>query len=131
MYWKHIIKEVKNKNNPQFPCYFTHIRNSQQQADKHSHTTQQKPLNIRYQLFNNKPHPYLTHQEARCIIHLISGKTIKETGHALALSHRTVEFYLNIVKKKCGCKNKKQLLEFITQSDFYKHICGDKNKSRK
>ena len=62
------------------------------------------------------PGAYLTHQETRCIRELLAGKTIKQAAVAMQLSHRSVEFYFNNIKKKFGVKKKKLLLALIKDS---------------
>lgn len=50
---------------------------------------------------------YLTPREADCVKLVSQGKKYKETAKALSLSLRTVEFYIQNVKKKFNCRNKK------------------------
>lgn len=61
---------------------------------------------------------YLTQREAECVIRLVKGLTIKDTGKSLKLSARTIEFYLKNVKKKLNVKTKSQLIQRIYASDF-------------
>ena len=58
---------------------------------------------------------YLTHQEYRCLKHIIQKKTLSETAHCLNLSPRTVEFYFNNIKKRFNVKKKKQVIALFTQ----------------
>lgn len=51
----------------------------------------------------------LTSRERECLDLLLQGKTAKETASRLALSSRTVEFYLNNIKRKLKCSNKGEL----------------------
>lgn len=51
----------------------------------------------------------LTKREQDCLSHLLQGKTAKETAQILGLSHRTVEEYLNNIKRKCGLRYKRDL----------------------
>ena len=61
------------------------------------------------------PGAYLTPQETRCVKGLLAGGTIKEVAMDLGLSYRTVEFYVNNIKKKFGVKKKKLLLSLLRQ----------------
>lgn len=61
---------------------------------------------------------HFTNRETECIAHLLKGKTIKATAHALGLSPRTVEFYLNNMKQKLGCNTKSKLVELLYNNDL-------------
>lgn len=52
----------------------------------------------------------LSHREKECVRHFLQGKTAKETASILNLSYRTIEEYFTNIKKKLGCKNKRDLL---------------------
>ena len=56
---------------------------------------------------------YLTPQEYRCAESLLKGHTFKQVALELSLSPRTVEFYINNMKKKFAVKKKKALLELL------------------
>jgi DNA-binding CsgD family transcriptional regulator len=47
-----------------------------------------------------------TPREEQCLMQLIRGKSAKEVGKVLKISHRTVESYLESIKQKLGCRNK-------------------------
>lgn len=51
----------------------------------------------------------LTPREKECIMHILKGKSAKESAQVLDLSHRTVEHYLENVKNKFGCQFKNEL----------------------
>lgn len=53
---------------------------------------------------------HISPREKDCLIYLCQGKTIKETAKILGLSPRTIEDYINTLKRKTGCKYKRQLL---------------------
>ena len=57
---------------------------------------------------------YLTPQEYRCAESLLRGNTFKKVAAELALSPRTVEFYISNMKKKFQVKKKKALLELLS-----------------
>ena len=73
-----------------------------------------KPIK-RYFLNDQTAH-YLTRQELLCVFYLISGCTIKETGKAMGLSPRTVEFYLNNVKRRLDVQRKSKVVEQVLVS---------------
>jgi DNA-binding CsgD family transcriptional regulator len=52
----------------------------------------------------------LSPQQMKCLQYLIAGNSIKHIGRKMALSPRTIEHYLNAVKKILGCKNNKDLV---------------------
>ncbi|MDP1836560.1 MAG: LuxR C-terminal-related transcriptional regulator [Chlamydiales bacterium] len=51
----------------------------------------------------------LTLRERQCLQCLLKGKTAKETATLLKLSFRTVEYYLENIKGKLDCSNKRDL----------------------
>jgi DNA-binding CsgD family transcriptional regulator len=55
----------------------------------------------------------LSPRERACIELLIKGKTAKEIGLQLNLAYRTIEFYLNNIRKKTGCRNKFELIRLF------------------
>lgn len=52
----------------------------------------------------------LTKRQKECLFYLSRGMTIKQIANKLALSPRTVEHYLDVVKDKLGCHSKSQLI---------------------
>jgi DNA-binding CsgD family transcriptional regulator len=64
---------------------------------------------------------YLTYREAQCMLLFIHGKTVIKAAHCLALSPRTVEYYLNNMKSKLKCRTKSELIELILQTEFLRH----------
>jgi DNA-binding CsgD family transcriptional regulator len=63
-------------------------------------------------LTHNKQYP-LSRREFQCLFHLASGKSAKETGALLFLSQRTVETYLDAIKRKLNCRTKLEILSKI------------------
>lgn len=57
----------------------------------------------------------LSTRERECIKHFLLGKSSRETGQALNLSPRTVEFYFENIKNKWGCLNKREILSIAKQ----------------
>lgn len=58
----------------------------------------------------NKLPIYLSSQQSRCLRLLMKGKSAKEIGQAMKLSHRTVEHYLDKIRKTLGCASNKELV---------------------
>ncbi|MDF1685070.1 MAG: helix-turn-helix transcriptional regulator [Legionellaceae bacterium] len=62
-------------------------------------------------LHKNTQHPiYLSSQQSRCFNYLMQGKSSKEIARAMNLSHRTVEYYLTLIRKQLGCNSSKELI---------------------
>jgi len=55
----------------------------------------------------------ISKREAECLFYLIRGKSARETGLALQLSQRTVEFYLDSLKDKLNCRKKSEIIEKV------------------
>jgi DNA-binding CsgD family transcriptional regulator len=60
----------------------------------------------------------LSKREAQCLHYLYQGKTSKEIGKALAISHRTIEIYLDQIRTKTHSKNRLELIGKITKSQL-------------
>jgi DNA-binding CsgD family transcriptional regulator len=52
----------------------------------------------------------LSEQQVKCLCHLTKGMTCKEIGSVMGLSPRTVEFYIDIIKRKTGNKKRSSLI---------------------
>lgn len=61
-----------------------------------------------------------TLREMDCMRLFVQGKSNSETGKALKLSRRTVEYYANNMKKKLECHTKPELIEKAVNSGFLK-----------
>lgn len=59
----------------------------------------------------------LSSRENQCIRLLLEGKSAKETGLALRLSPRTIEFYLENIKNKLSCTSKQEILKIGQELD--------------
>lgn len=55
---------------------------------------------------------FLSNQQSQCLRLLTHGKTSKEIATEMKLSYRTVEHYLERIKKLLGCSNNKELIIF-------------------
>lgn len=61
----------------------------------------------------------LPNQRGKCFIHLLNGKSIKEIASLMQLSPKTIEHYLEILRKDLGCRNSKDLISsYAKQLDF-------------
>jgi DNA-binding NarL/FixJ family response regulator len=60
--------------------------------------------------FINSKAPQPTIREAQCLAFLLEGRTAKQIAYALHISHRTVETYLDNLKKKVGCRTRIELI---------------------
>lgn len=56
---------------------------------------------------------YFSRRETQCLYHLARGKTAKQIANILGLSPRTIEHYLENIKKKMKVRSKSELLEKI------------------
>jgi DNA-binding CsgD family transcriptional regulator len=55
----------------------------------------------------------LPHQQNKCLEYLSRGMTHKEIGKEMVLSPRTIEYYMNIIKKKTGFKTRSELVQWF------------------
>lgn len=68
------------------------------------------------------PGVYLTKRETQCCLLLLQGYTMRGIGEELGLSARTIEFYLNNIKKKLNCKRRDQLVFKLLDSAFIENL---------
>lgn len=68
---------------------------------------------------------YFTQREAECVMQILQGKTMLETGENLQLSPRTVEYYLDKIKRKLNCRKKSDIIKLVAQTDFAKNFVKD------
>lgn len=115
-HWDHLVKEVLEKK-------YRGVANDEQEGRQA--TDAKKALRAvlpkqRYVL--GEDHKlYLTYREAQCMLLFIHGKTVIKAAQCLALSPRTVEYYLNNMKSKLKCRTKSELIELILQTQFLQH----------
>ncbi|SRR5579883_2135796 len=55
----------------------------------------------------------LSKRERECLEYYLNGKTSKETAAKMGLSYRTIEEYFTNIKKKLGCRFKRDLFEIF------------------
>ena len=72
-----------------------------------------KIINSKVDCHHIKKNSYLGSQEYRVIRLLLTGLKYREIATELKLSSRTVEFYIENIKKKFDCKKKKQLIDLF------------------
>ncbi len=72
----------------------------------------------RYRLGGEFGDKYLTRQEARCMVCFLRGNTVKGTAKILELSPRTVEYYVNNMKKRLDCLTKSELIYRVIETEF-------------
>jgi DNA-binding NarL/FixJ family response regulator len=53
----------------------------------------------------------LTDRQVECLYYLVKGMTIRQIASQLTLSHRTVEHYLETIKRKLQCNKRCELIE--------------------
>ena len=81
-------------------------------------TNNEKP--IRYTIGGEFGDKYLTRQEARCMACFLKGATMKRVANTLGLSPRTVEYYVNNMRKRLGFHSKYELVLKIARTPFAK-----------
>lgn len=74
------------------------------------------PLN-RYYLGGSYGDEYLTPKQIQCIYWLIHGKSYQEIGALLGITEKTVDHYIQAIKKKLKCKKGIQLVKAILESE--------------
>lgn len=67
-------------------------------------------LTCHYDIHERQNMPALTAIQTNCLRYLALGLTAKKIAQSMRLSHRTVEFYISILKMKLNCDNKAQLI---------------------
>lgn len=113
-YWDILIKEV------------TQGRYRHEETASHSpvvtYDTQYERRSIKYTLGEPLTSIYFTQREAECVIQILQGKTMNETGEILNLSPRTVEYYLGKIKRKLNCRKKRDIIQLVSQTDFARNF---------
>lgn len=61
---------------------------------------------------------HLSQRENECMFHLLRGKTSKQIADILNLSKRTIDFYIENIKNKAGCRTKSELLITAIESGY-------------
>jgi DNA-binding CsgD family transcriptional regulator len=120
MYWHRLLEEYFNRYAEGLSFHYLPKLESEDQpiAEQVSHI----PPQSRIMLAGGH---YLTLRESQCVHWMLQGMTMREVAVQLALSPRTVEYYLKRMKERLGCENKKSLMAFLTSSDGIKDIHED------
>ena len=90
---------IENQNNDYSICLSAEIT----PQEVHSFT---KTLSRKYREF-------FSQREGECLLYLMRGKSARETGIALNISQRTVEFYLYSLKDKLHCRKKSEIVDKV------------------
>lgn len=120
MYWQRILHEVLNKEDESCEFKFTNVGEYQLRKKELSRESQDKKVSRKkiYPLDELNQGKYLTQRELECMLGFLNGNTINQVAHKLDLSPRTVEFYLNNMKRKLKCRTKTELINKFNQLDL-------------
>lgn len=78
---------------------------------------------IRHYKMRPEHNPFnFSKREMECIFYLLRGKTTKQTSEILNLSKRTVDYYIENIKNKAGCRTKSELLITAIESGYMEII---------
>lgn len=66
--------------------------------------------------FSVLPHINLSKRERECLLYIVHGKTAKDIAKILGISNRTVESYIEHLKKKLHSLNKAHLIDNAIKS---------------
>ncbi|EKD77033.1 MAG: hypothetical protein ACD_42C00498G0002 [uncultured bacterium] len=126
-YWHSVIDEVLHKDEQARSFFFTnHGRLGDIFEDNHPRATilvSRKCKDGRiYALGKKFPELYLTRREAETMFWVVQDFTLAYVAQQMTLSRRTVEFYVKNLKLKLQCRNKKELIETILQTDLLRQL---------
>lgn len=126
-YWNCVLQEVVYKNEPR-DFLFTHHDELEETSDFFPEENipiikLKEAREIRtYYLGDEYPDVHLTKREAECMFWMMQDFTIPQTACNMALSARTVEFYVKKLKIKLHCKSKKTLIDKILQTSLLQQL---------
>jgi DNA-binding CsgD family transcriptional regulator len=122
-YWQVVLQEVLNKDQPEYTFLYTSLGPPEREEAGFSAMPQHRqPKKDRIVLDGEFSGIYLTARECDCLRVLADGRTLKVAARELALSHRTVEFYLKNLRAKFGCATKGELLALVAEADLLSMI---------
>jgi len=81
-------------------------------------TDKVKEVDSSISTITDKPFKNLTVRETECLCYLIRGNTAKETARRMALSPKTVEYYISNIKIKWTCYSKADIIEKAVNEGF-------------
>lgn len=61
----------------------------------------------------------LSKQQYRCLYFLSHGMTYKEIAREMTLSPRTVEYYMEAIRKKTNLQSKSKLVSFFLRQNYH------------
>ncbi len=70
----------------------------------------------KYPLKTKRGSIYISKREFECMFYLSQGKTAKEIGRSLNLSYRTIQFYIENIKRKTGYQSKSALGDLFRET---------------
>lgn len=124
-YWKSVLQEVMHRDDENFQFRFTDLGESlvREKSRVKRRQRRQTPRveddrQPAYLLGAQYEGIYLTQREAETCHYLLRGLTIPETGAALDLSPRTIEFYVKNIKLKVGVKTKDDLVALLRETEI-------------
>jgi len=103
---KNIILEAKNKENRIVLPNFSDLA----PAAKFDYSTEPTPLKLVHKNLNSPI--YLSKQQSKCLLLLAKGKSAKKIAATMQLSHRTVEHYLEKIRKQLGCISTREIIAY-------------------
>jgi len=62
---------------------------------------------------------FVTRRELECLFYLVQGKTMKEIARLMNISHRTIEFHLNNIKRKTNSYKKSQIINMFLENKVF------------
>ena len=65
---------------------------------------------------------YFTRREAEVMVLIQRGMTNQKAGDVLGLSARTVEFYVQNMRKKTAARNKSELIHLVLRTAFFDSV---------
>jgi len=82
--------------------------------NSNQHHASIQPISLTLSLIHkqNKLPIHLSIQQSRCLELLMQGKSAKKIAIEMELSHRTIEHYLDKIRKILGCSSNKELIIF-------------------
>lgn len=117
MYWDKVLEEVKNRNENS-KSRLTNINCAAKEKRKYVRKDLSSLRKQKADVLEKKQEVQFSRREADCLVHFLHGKTANETGLALGLSRRTVEFYVKNMRQKVGCRTKAELISIVKDGDF-------------
>ncbi|MDF1760537.1 MAG: helix-turn-helix transcriptional regulator [Coxiellaceae bacterium] len=136
-YWQQVWSEALSDSQDQRQQSFVNLQMIREQALLDAEAAKSPIMRrYRYHLQNGNNGPrgpavflgarylgvYLTCREAHCGVLLLRGMTYKAIGRQLQISSRTVEYYINNIKRKLRCRRRTEVIAHLLQSDFLQNL---------